>query len=250
MVMGLRRRLKERGEELVERVAETSISTSQRMVDGFRGFRRVVAEGEQTGVEAYLTGLVAAVRSDGREEKEDEATRRDVFLRARKRRRKLGLVCLSTGPMAGMASRVADLYCEIATLCDVADLHGLDLDDSRVAAHMLVLWSIVADQGEGERTMRGEPPLAQVLEAKLTDQMGLVKVEAQEEGGWTPRSIATAIWDVQHIQSGAALGNLKGAADGQPVRSVLFTGHRTKKVIKRAEVQLGVAPEPPRRWWQ
>lgn len=244
MVMGLRRRLKERGEELVERVAETSISTSQRMVEGFRGFRRVVAEGEQTGVEAYLTGLVAAVRSDGREEKEDEATRRDVFLRARKRRRKLGLVCLGTGPMAGMASRVADLYCEIATLCDVADLHGLDLDDSRVAAHMLVLWSIVADQDEAERTMRGEPPLAQILETKLTDQVGLVKVEDEE--GWTPRSIATAIWDVQHIQTGAAL---KGAADGQPVRSVLFTGHRTKKVIKRAEVQLGVAPEAPRRWW-
>lgn len=242
--MGLRRRLKERGGELVERVAETSRSTSQRMVEGFRGFRRVVAEGEQTGIEAYLTGLVAAVRSDSREEEEDEATRRDVFLRARKRRRKLGLVCLSTGPMAGVASRVADLYCEIATLCDVADLHGLDLDDSRVAAHMLVLWSIVTDQDEAERAMRGEPPLAQVLEAKLVDRVGFVK--AGEEG-WTPRSIATAIWDVQNIQTGAAL---KGAADGQPVRSVLFTGHRTKKVIRRAEVQLGVAPEPVRRWWQ
>lgn len=246
IAMGLREQLNERGGVLVERAAEASLSTSQRMVDGFRGFRQVLGEGEQSGVEAYLTALVAAVRSDSREEKEDEATRRDVFLRARKRRRKLGLICLGTGPMAGVANRIADLYCEIATLCDIADLHGLELDDALVAAHMLALWSIVPSQGEAERVVRGDPPLAQVLETKLVDRVGLVKAE----DGWTPRSIATAIWEIQYVQAGAAVGNLKGATDGQPVRSVLFTGHRVKKVVRRAEGQLGVEAERPRRWWR
>jgi hypothetical protein len=30
------------------------------------------------------------------------------------------------------------------------------------------------------------------------------------------------------------------SASGQPIRSVAFTGHRVKKVIKRVETQLGV----------
>lgn len=244
----LRKQLEERGAALVERVADSSISASQRVADSYRGFRQVLAEGEQSGVEAYLTAMVGAVRSDGRDEDEDEdeETRRDVYVRARKRRRKLGLVCLGTGPMAGIASQVADLYCEIATLCDVAELHDLALDDSQVTAHMLVLWSIAADRDEAEAIVRGEPPLAQVLETELAGRAGLVKGEE----GWTPRSIATAIWDIQNLRTGV-LGDLKTAADGQPVRSVLFTGQRMKKVIARAEFQLGIVPERRgglRRW--
>lgn len=230
---------------MAERAAAASVATSQRMVVGVRGFRRLLAEGEQTGVEAYLTALVGAVRSDSREEEDDETTRRDVYLQARKRRRKLGVICLGAGPMAGVASQLADLYCEIATLCDVADLHGLALDDSRVAAHMLVLWSIVPDQGEAEKVIGGEPPLGQVLEQKLIDRVGVVKAEE----GWTPRSIASAIWEVQNLRTGAVVGDLKRGIDGQPVRSVLFTGHRVKKVIGRAEAQLGIEAERSHRWW-
>lgn len=239
----LRKQLEERGGALVERVADSSIAASQRVADSYRGFRQVLAEGEQSGVEAYLTAMVGAVRGDSRDEDDDEETRRDVYVRARKRRRKLGLVCLGTGPMAGVANQVADLYCEIATLCDVAELHDLDLEDSQVTAHMLVLWSIAADRGEAEAIVRGEPPLAQILETELAGRAGLVKADE----GWTPRSIATAIWDIQNLRTGV-IGDLKTAADGQPVRSVLFTGHRTKKVIARAEAQLGVAPERRRGW--
>lgn len=78
--------------------------------------------------------LVRAVRDDdgGR-----ERSSRDLYVRARKRRRRLGLAALGAGPMAGVASRIADLYCEAATFCDVVDIHELDLGDEQIAAHLL-----------------------------------------------------------------------------------------------------------------
>lgn len=143
--------------------------------------------------------------------------------------------------MVGAASRVADLYCETATVCDVADLHDLDFSNEEVAAHMLVLWSIAEDFVRAEGAMRGEPPVAEILGAKLLEHLGL-ELEAQP----TKLAIAKALWEVQRFDSGD-VADAKKAISGQPIRSVAFTGHRTKKVIKKAEAQLGVSPESSRR---
>jgi hypothetical protein len=104
-------------------------------------------------IEVYLLALVRAVRDD---ERDEEQSSRDVYVRARKRRRRLGLISFGAGPMVGVAGRVADLYCETATVCDVADLHGLDLNEQ--VAHMLVLWSITEDFVRAEGAMSGDRP--------------------------------------------------------------------------------------------
>jgi hypothetical protein len=72
--------------------------------------------------------------------------------------------------MVGVATRVADLYCETATVCDVADFHTLDLRDEQIAAHILMLWSITEDFQRAEEAMQGKPPVAEILGAKLTER--------------------------------------------------------------------------------
>lgn len=190
-------------------------------------------EGGALSVEAYLVALVRAVRDD---EVEEGRSRRDVYLTARKRRRRLGLICLGTGPMAGVASQVADLYCETATVSDVADLHGLGLSDPQIAAQMLMLWSLIDDLDRAEAAIRSEPPLASLLADGAASRL---------DGELTKLSIAKLLWELRQLDVRGAIAG-KGKASGQPVRSVAFTGHRTKKLIKRAEAQLGVTAAPAR----
>jgi hypothetical protein len=51
----------------------------------------------------------------------------------------------------------------------------------------------------------------------------------------TKRAAIKALWDVRGTVGDARKGATSGA-----VRTVVFTGHRTKKVIAAAEAQLGV----------
>jgi hypothetical protein len=149
--------------------------------------------------------------------------------------------------MVGVASRVTDLYCETATVCDVADFHALDLRDEQIAAHMLVLWSITEDFERAEEAVQGKPPVAEILGSKLTERAaGYVDLDLEENP--TKLSIATTLWKVHHLDAGGVARDAKDAVSGQPIRSVTFTGHRTKKVIRRAEVQLGVRPETSGSW--
>jgi hypothetical protein len=239
--MGLRDRLEEQAARAGDHArAVAALERVRHAGESFRGFRTMLTEDERgQSIEVYLLALVRAVRDDDHDE---EQANRDVYVRARKRRRRLGLISFGAGPMVGAASRMADLYCETATVCDVADLHGLDLSDEQVAAHMLVLWSIAEDFARAEAAMRGEPPVAEILGAKLFEYLNL-ELEAQP----TKLAIAKAIWDVQRLNPLNVADDAKKAVGGQPIRSVAFTGHRTKKVIKKAEAQLGVSPEPSRR---
>jgi hypothetical protein len=183
-------------------------------------------------IEAYLLALVRAVRSD---EHDEEQSKRDVYVGARKRRRRLGLISFGAGPLVGVASRVADLYCEAATVCDVAGLHNLNLSDEQIAAHILVLWSIADDLGQAEGAVRGEPSVAEILEAKLLERSGITLPKKL-----TKLAVAKALWEFHQSDVRSTVTGAKRAASGQPIRSVAFTGHRTKKVIKKAEMQLGV----------
>jgi hypothetical protein len=227
--MGLRDRLEQGAAKVGEGARAIADSEhAQRAGESFRGFKSMLGDDEQQSAEGYLLALVRAVRDD---EEEDERSRRDVYVTARKRRRRLGLLSFGAGPMAGVASRVADLYCEVAVVCDVAELHGLDLGDEEVAAQMLVMWSVIDDLDIARGAMRSEPPLAAILGAQLLEQLDI------EETPQTKLELAKAIWQIHSVDA----GDVKEAASGQPIRSVAFTGHRTKKLIKRAEAQLGVS---------
>lgn len=238
--MGLRERLEEQASRVGEQARAVAASEQvQRAGESFRGFRAMLAEdGGTLSVEAYLVALVRAVRDD-----EPEQSRRELYVEARKRRRRLGLISLSTGPMAGVASQVADLYCETATVSDVADLHNLELDDREIAAHMLVLWSLVDDLDLAKAAIRSDPPVASILFKRLADAY----VPRTEEE-LTKLGIAKLLWEIKQLDLRGAVAGKGSGSGAQPVRSVAFTGHRTKKLIKRAEAQLGIAAEPARGW--
>lgn len=162
--MGLRDRLQEQALRAGKRAQAVAADHTQRAGESLRGFREVLSDEDQAlSVEAYLLALVRAVRDD----EDDDWSMRDLYVRARKRRRRLGLLAIGTGPLAGVANRAADLYCETATVCDIAELHELELDDMGIAARMLVLWSVADDCEQAEAAMRGEPPVAKLLEARL-----------------------------------------------------------------------------------
>jgi hypothetical protein len=232
--MGLRDRLEKKASELGESVLTAAPEYVRKAEDGFRGFREMWSDEERPlSVETFLLNLVKAVRDD---DPDDYRSQRDLYVKARKRRRRLGLMCFGAGPLAGVANRVADLYCETATVCDVASLHGLSLSDEAIGAHMLVLWGIIDDLGAAERAMAGgEPSAAAILGSRLAQETDLQMPETLTKG-----SVTKLLWDIHQLDVGdTAMGAKKAATTGS-VRAVAFTGHRVKKVIKRSETQLGV----------
>jgi hypothetical protein len=98
-------------------------------------------------------------------------------VKARKRRRRLGLVSFGAGPLVGVASQVADLYCETATVCDVVAIYDLDLTDERIAAHMLVLWEIVDDLDAADAAIAGAPSIASLLGGQLLSNADGISVD-------------------------------------------------------------------------
>lgn len=206
------------------------------MVPAGMGLRDLLDDEQSLTIERFLLLLVASVRRD--EEGEPERDDRDVYRGARKRRRRLAMLALVTGPMVGMANQLADLYCETATVCDVAAHRRLTLGDEQIAAHMLVIWGIVDSHEAARGAIGGEPPVATILARKLRDRAG-----EQMPEKLTKRSVTKAIWDAR-----AQLGDARKEATSGAVRQVMFTGHRTKQLITKAEAQLGVEPERKPRW--
>ena len=232
--MGLRDRLQEHALRVgVEAGRKAAASVPGQMAgDGLRGFRAMLdGRDESLGVEPFLRSLVRAVRSD---ELDEDRSRRQVYVAARKRRRRLGLIAIALGPLAGIGNQVADLYCETAVICDLADFHGQELSDDQVVAHMLVLWEIADDFAAARRSVAGNPPVASLLGQRLFDQLDERLPDEPTKG-----SIVKALWDVR-----ADLTATRSGFSGEAVRTVAFTGQRTKKVIGRVEEQLGVEPAP------
>lgn len=227
--MGLRDRLEENVARVNEGARKAIASAPvQQAGERLRRGREMFEDDEQPlSVERFLLILVRLVRED---EQVEERRARDVYLTARKRRRRLGLMSFGAGPLIGVANQLADLYCETATVCDVAALHGLNLSDEQMGAHMLVLWGVTDSHSAAERAIAGEPPVANILATKLRGRA----VEQLPER-LTKRSVTKALWNVR-----SAIGDARKDATTGAVRTVAFTGHRTKKVIKKAEAQLGV----------
>lgn len=203
--------------------------------NAFRGLRLLLSDDEQSlSIEQFLVALVRAVRHDTQAE---ERSVRDVFETARRRRRRLGLASFGAGPLVGVATKLTDLYCETATVCDLADVHELDLDEPQIAAHMLVLWTIVDDVGQARAIVDGtsEQTVATILTARVVDRAGEHVPERM-----TKLIAIKALWDARGV-----VGDARAVAGKGSVGGVVFTGHRTKQFIKQAEHQLGLAQTSP-----
>lgn len=224
--MGMRGRIASRAATL----GSAAIAYAQSAEENYRGLRSVFEdEGASIAFEDLLAGLVAAVRTD---EHEEDRSARDVFKTARRRRRRLGLLSFGAGPLTGVATQVVDLYCETATLCDAADLHTVELTDRQIAGHMLVLWEILDDLDDAQAVMAGTG--SRSLRSIIEERVGASIAERLPEEP-TKRAAIKALWDARDLA-----GEIRKAASGESLGGVLFAGHRTKRLIKKAEAQLGV----------
>jgi hypothetical protein len=206
--------------------------------DGFRSLRALFSgeDDRPASVEGFLLALVRGVRDD---ERVEDRSARDVFEAARRRRRRLGLVSFGAGPLVGVANQLADLYCETATVCELADLHGLQLGDEQIAAHLLVLWSVIDSVDEAQRVINGtaEVTVASVLSSRL---------RARVPERMNARTAIGALWKARGVVGDGRRGTRSGA-----VATVVLTGRHTKQLIEEAELQLGVRgqagpnPQPP-----
>src|SRR3954451_3335634 len=200
--------------------------------EGFKSFRELFddEDDEPVSIERFLLALVATVRDD---ETEEDRTARDVFETARRRRRGLALVAFGTGPMVRVSNQVSDLYCDTATVCDLVEVHRLGLSDEQVAAHMLVLWTVAATLDDAGAAMADTSGLtiAVLLHRRML---------SGDESGELPEKMSKfdavkALWKAREAYDDAR-DSRKGA-----VSAVVFTGKNTKELIRRAELQLGVA---------
>jgi hypothetical protein len=235
--MGIRDRVIAGAARLGTSTVEVAASRAQRAESRFQALRTILTEGEQpTSVETFLVALIKAVRDD---EPREQRTRRNVYEDARSRRRRLGLVSFGAGPLVGAATQIVDLYCDIATFCDLAGIQGLVLTEREIAAHMLVLWGIVEPLGEAEVVMAGagERTIAGIMADNVRD--GVV---AHLPADPAKRAVAKSLWDAR-----ALLSEARDVAGTGSVGGVVFAGHHTKQFIKKAEHQLSVQQTYPRK---
>lgn len=227
--MSIRNKLAARATQLGTAAAEAAVVRAQHAGARYRGLRSVFEDEERpVTIENVLAALVAAVRAD---EHDEDRSARDVFKTARSRRRRLGLVSFGAGPLVGVATHIVDLYCETATVCDLADLHSIALTEHDIAAHMLVLWGILdgIDEAKAVMTGAGSQSLASIIAGRIH---GGAAEHVPDK--LTKRAAIQALWDARHLMDDA-----REVAGTGSVGGVVFTGHRTKQLIKKAELQLG-----------
>jgi hypothetical protein len=197
-----------------------------------RDLREAVRAGQAgvIGPERFLVLLVGAARSraDGDEGRSAKHVRRS----ARKRHRRLGIASWIAGPFAGVAGEVTDLYSETATVCDLVDTHGLQLEDEEIAAHMLVLWSVTDDLGQARGAVEGtQQTVASLVSARVVARW------SEATFGALPERLSTVdviklLWKLRDVPS-----DVRDLSDGS-IRRVARAGSRTKQFIARAEQQL------------
>ncbi len=135
----------------------------------------------------------------------------------------------------GVATKLVDLYCEAATVSELADLYRLGLSDQEIAAHLLMLWGITEDAEEADAAV--DPTRAGTI-------AGLVIGQAREKVVVDPSDSATV------LRAGRALWTLRGSVVGterpttaQSVRGWLFARRRAKQLVTRAKQQLAVGDD-------
>jgi hypothetical protein len=179
--------------------------------------------------EGFVLGLVRTARDDEDESLTEKQVRKD----AKKRRRRLGIASFAAGPFAGAAGEATDLYTDTATVCDLVDLHDLTLADLDIGAHMLVLWDVADDVGQGRAALDGTgPSVTDLLAARWH-----ARVDEALPEKWTPVSTIKTIWRLRGLR-----GDVADTATTGAFKRVLRAGAQTKDLVARAEAQLGVSP--------
>ena len=232
--MGLRGRLESSARRLGEVAGEVAASGPIQSAGDhvFSGLRGVIGveDSEKVTAEHFLLTLVRAVRDD---ETAEDRSERDVHKSAKRRRRRLGLLSLGTGPMVGVTSKLVDLYSDTATVADLANAHDLTLSDEQIAAHMLELWNVARTPEEARAAIDGSgPATGEILVARLRE-----RADERIPDELTKWNIVKALWQARDIP-----GEVAEAAAGGGVKAVVFSGRHATELISRAEVQLGVAP--------
>lgn len=210
-----------------------SSSAGGAVANAFTGLREFARSGDdKVSVELYLERLVSAVRKD---DVSEDRSARDVYLDAKRRRRKLGLASIGTGPFSAVTSQAVDLYCEVAILVDLVDVHHLALTDREVAAHAVLMWGFTDSYPVAESAMNSNPPVADLVAKRLGTAAGDRMPEKM-----TTRGVSSALWkarsDISAVRKSTTTGAVKGA---------VFTGRSTKNAIKRIEEQLTEAGHKP-----
>lgn len=192
-------------------------------MSGLRSLR-AGREDQPLTIEAIATSLIDAVREDHPRQLSDS----DVKKAAKRRQRLAGGVGMFAGP-AGVY--IAGLYSEAEILCDVADRHQLALTDEALAAHLLVLWSVVPDLAAATAAIDGTGmSVAGHLGNRLRDEITGGQAEAMSK-----KDAVLAIWRLRSAVKDSPF------LDRASPRDVLLPGSRVADVIEAAERQLGVA---------
>lgn len=216
---GLRERAKEAKQQALEHPglgrARSGVASGVRLI-------LQVNPDEPITIERLLTRTVQLVRSD---EDLGELNDKDVLKASIKRRRRLGTLALPGGPFAIHA---VELYCDVATVCDLADRHDLKLTEEQIAAHMLTLWNLIPDVATAHAAMcRNEVTLTQHLTESAID--GTVELLPDK---LTMRSAVSTISRVRKAMP-------EKMVPGRPrVRYTALPRQRTKRFIQDAEAQL------------
>jgi hypothetical protein len=217
--------------------AQAARDAASERLDGFRAFRRLIERtpDEDPRFEAFLEGLVRAVRDD---ELPEDRTEKDVEKTANKRRRRLGATAFATGPLVGATTQLVDLYCDTATMCDVASHRGHELTDAQVAAHMLVLWSVADDfdQAIAAFARDSDGGVTALLSRRLSAYAGTYQPER-----WTTVGLIKATWNARGL-----LGDARQRLTTGPVRGVIRPGKQTRDLIRRVDLQLRRTHGDPR----
>ena len=209
-------------------MVEAATDRVKRASVGFRGLRLFVTDDEPISVERFLVALVGTIRED---DADLRISRRDVYARARRRRRRLGVMSFGAGPLAGVATQAIVLYCEVASICDLDGAHDLGLSDREIAGQMLVLWSLAPDHETGLAMLDGtaESTLTASLASSLRDQAGRY-LPAKPS---TKRGAVEVLWAAR-----GAVADARKIARSGSARGVVFSRKQTKRFIKRAEAQI------------
>jgi hypothetical protein len=174
-------------------------------------------------VENLLVLLVDAVRGD-----DDELlTERDVVKAAKRRQRRLGTMAVLGGP-TGL--RLVSLYCEVAILCDLEQMHGLGLSDEQMAGHLLVLWNIMPSHEMAMAAIEGRGP--SVADSVGDALHGTVVKGAADDGRITKREAVLMVWRLRGVTDDLSMPGSSRARD------VLLPGSRVKELKAAAEHHL------------
>lgn len=224
--MGLRDRLKEEvakaGATASEKAREVAAGASESMGPRLTALVKMDEDRPLTP-ESFLLKLVDAIRRDEPRGLLDK----DVRKAAKRRQRVAGGI----GTLGGLPGlHVASLYCEAALLCDVAELHELDLTDEQVASHLLVLWNAMPELEAAEAALAGTGE--SVISRMASDFSDKVGLKPRDE--MTKKDTVQMLWRAR-----GAIEDVAAPESASP-RDVLLPGKRVKAITEAAERQLGV----------